>query len=99
MTMHGRAEQYIWESKSKTGVELGSYGLILIPDGPIRWVNIIGPITGDYYTDFGVPDTRLETKSPNVQIKSDYKKTRPLLAVTSTRFVSLSSFPVSMGSS
>ena len=81
MTMHGRAEEYIWESKSKTGVELGSYGLILIPDGPIRWVNIIGPITGDYYTDFGVPDTRLETKSPNVQIKSDYKKTRPLLGI------------------
>jgi len=62
MAPRGRAEEDIGE---------GSLGVIDIPEGPIRWVNVRKIVTGggrssttDYYTDYGVPDSRLGPNSP-----------------------------------
>ena len=61
-----------------------SPGLIEIPEGPIRWVNVRKETRQDlpdvYYTDYGVPDPRLEPNfSKTVRIKSVRKKNFPLL--------------------
>ena len=56
----------------------GSIGLIEIPEGPIRWVNVRkrgdnGPT--HYYTDYGVPDPRLEPDSQEPFMHSVREKT------------------------
>ena len=56
----------------------GSIGLIEIPEGPIRWVNVCkrgyNPET-HYYTDYGVPDPRLEPDSQEPFMHSVRNKT------------------------
>ena len=49
----------------------GSFGIIDIREGPIRWVNVgriggdVDPVSGQlYYTDYGVPDPRLGRNIP-----------------------------------
>jgi len=65
----------------------GFLGVIDITEGPIRWVNVRkvthsgGPEGGggtDYYTEYGVPDSRLGPNSPKPQIKTVRMKTFPL---------------------
>jgi hypothetical protein len=51
-------------------------GLIDIPEGPIRWVNVIKRKSGDdvkYYFKYGVPDSRLQSNLPKVEIRSKPK--------------------------
>lgn len=57
-----------------------SLGLIDIPEGPIRWINVIRIVGGGlsmigsyYYMQCGVPDSRLRSNSPKVEIKSTLK--------------------------
>ena len=78
MAERGRVEE-------KFGGE-GSLGLIEIPEGPIRWVNVrkvtsIGVQGGSstYYTQYGVPDSRLEPNFPRYRIKTVRVKTVPLV--------------------
>jgi hypothetical protein len=78
MVQRGRVEE---EIRGK-----GSLGIIHIPEGAIRWVNIRketyhsggGGSQKYYYTEYGVPDARLESASPPPYIHSIRKKTFPL---------------------
>ncbi len=63
-----------------------SHGLIDIPKGPIRWVNLCKEIRGsgesNYtvdFTEYGVPDSRLGRGFPSILIESVRKKTFPLV--------------------
>ena len=59
-----------------------SLGLIDIPEGPIRWVNIRDEHSEHvniYYTNYGVPDPRLGPASPVMYIYSVRKKNFPLV--------------------
>ena len=64
----------------------GSLGIIHIPEGAIRWINVRKEKYGGgqqgsrtyYYTEYGVPDARLESASPTPYIRSIRKKTFPL---------------------
>ncbi len=76
MAERGRAEEDI-----ECGVSYSrSLGLIDIPEGPIRWVNVVkrsGQAPGGmtYYIKYGVPDSRLWVIiPPNLEIKSARKK-------------------------
>ena len=78
MAVRGRAEEH-----SSAGTF--SLGVIDIPEGPIRWVNVYR-VEGDrrtgppeYYTEYGVPDPRLNMNSPWTEIKSVRKKNFPLV--------------------
>ena len=58
----------------------GSLGVIDIPEGPIRWVNVWrGGYSQDgnagYYAELGVPDPKLTASFPNVKIRSWKVKT------------------------
>jgi len=65
-----------------------SLGVIDVPEGPIRWVNVRTVTTGgggpyggsstSYYTDYGVPDPRLEPDSQEPFMHSARKKTFPV---------------------
>jgi hypothetical protein len=66
------------------GLREKSLGLIHIPEGPIRWVNVWKRGGGEhekdhYYTDCGVPDARLPSDSPRIRINVIRKKTVPLV--------------------
>ena len=74
----GRAEEEI--------VGKVSHGLINIPKGPIRWVNLCKEIrvAGEssatvHFTEYGVPDSRLGQGFPSILIESVCKKTFPLV--------------------
>jgi hypothetical protein len=78
MAERGRAEE---------SIDTGSYGLIDIRKGPIRWVNVRrvhtgggpgGGSTTDYFVDYGVPDPRLGGDCPRAFIKSVRVRTLPL---------------------
>ena len=59
-----------------------SLGLIDIPEGPIRWVNIRSEPSESgiiYYTNYGVPNPRLGPASPEMHIYSVRKKNFPLV--------------------
>lgn len=82
--------QMAWRDRSEENIECGVYskslGLIDIPQGPIRWVNVIKKTThgpgGDsitYYIKYGVPDPKLEPDSPKYRIKTVRVKMFPLL--------------------
>ena len=57
----------------------GSLGIIHIPEGAICWINIRketysssgGGSHKYYYTEYGVPDARLESASPPTKEKRD----------------------------
>jgi len=77
MVTRGRVEESICGS--------GSLGIIYIPEGPIRWVNVRKETYGSgetrstyYYTEYGIPDPRLGPDSPTTYIRSVRKKTSPL---------------------
>lgn len=77
MTERGRVEEEIHGG--------GSLGIIYILEGPIRWINVSkgtthggGGSQTDYYTEYGVLDTRLEPDSPGPYIRSIRKKTFPV---------------------
>ena len=75
----GRAEEQI-----TNGIQCGSLGLIDIREGPIRWVNVrkvrqYGDPQGSHFTDYGVPDPRLELYSRRPAIKSVRTKEFPLV--------------------
>ena len=62
-----------------------SLGIIHVPDGPIRLIDVRKEHHGSgdssrtyYYTDYVVPDPRLEPDSPGAQIKAVRVKTFPL---------------------
>ena len=80
MAAQGRPEETI-----ETGFYTQSLGMIDIAEGPIRWVNVRkrqprGPDASvAYYTDYGVPDTRLEPDSPRPRIESVRIKTSLLV--------------------
>ena len=66
----------------------GSLGIIHIPEGTIRWINVrtethsTGQYGGggfDYYTEYGVPDPKLGFDSPWLRIKSTRVKKPPIL--------------------
>lgn len=77
MAERGRFEEEICDK--------GSLGIIHIPEGAIRWVNIrkqrLPNLDGHqvtyYYTEYGVPDARLREVNP-IHIRSIRKKTFPL---------------------
>ncbi len=63
-----------------------SFGVIDLPSGPIRWVDLRRDIIGFgetlnivYYTDYGVPDPRIRPDFNKVRIKSVLKRTIPLV--------------------
>jgi hypothetical protein len=73
MVRRGRIEEKIGEG--------GSLGIIHIPEGPIRWVNIRDEthasgqtISIVYYTEYGIPDTRLGSDLPLSYIRPVRKK-------------------------
>jgi len=64
----------------------GSLGIIHVPDGPIRWINVRKEThssgqygsTTYYYTEYGVPDSILGPDSPGAQIETVRVKSFPL---------------------
>jgi len=77
MATRGRVEESICGS--------GSIGIIYIPKGPIRWVNVRKETYGGvesrstyYYTEYGIHDPRLGPDSPTPYIRSVRKKSFPL---------------------
>lgn len=57
----------------------GSLGLIEIFEGPIRWVDVrrLYRHAGEetvYFYDYGVPDSRLQSNAPGVEIESKRKR-------------------------
>lgn len=87
MIARGRVEEEIWSGFSDGLTKMPkSLGIIHIPEGPIRWVNIlketyyIGSQTShtDYYTEYGVPNPRLRPDSPNARIKTIRVKSVPV---------------------
>jgi len=70
-------------TEEKIGCPGDSLGIIDIPEGSIRWINIWGMVTANnliiHYTDYGVPDLRLESNSPGLKICSVRVKTFPLI--------------------
>jgi hypothetical protein len=91
MAARGRAEENIGGSPRDstdifTGTSQESLGLIDIPKGPIRWVNVFRELrnsgysqTAYYYTLYGVPDPELGPAFPRVRIKSVRVKSFPLV--------------------
>jgi hypothetical protein len=79
MAVRGRAEE------KSSGKE--SLGVIDIPAGPIRWVNVCkvtytsGQGRGKtyYFTEYGVPDPRLEPKLAWLEVRSVRMKNFPLV--------------------
>ena len=64
----------------------GSLGIIHVPDGPIRWINVRKERHGSgqssttyYYTEYGVPDSRLGLDSPKAQIQTVRVKSLPIV--------------------
>ncbi|GAG14225.1 unnamed protein product, partial [marine sediment metagenome] len=64
---------------------IGSLGLIDISEGPIRWINVRKETDYDgdfeeidYYTDYGVPDPKLETTRDLYGINTVPVKSFPL---------------------
>jgi len=77
MVMRGRIEEKIGGS--------GSLGIIHVPEGAIRWVNVRKETHGSgqysttvYYTEYGVPDPRLAPNAPAPYINSVRKKSFPV---------------------
>lgn len=71
---------------TERGIELGfsheSLGIIEISEGPITWVNITKERSGQaviHRIKYGVPDSRLQLKSPRVKIKLVNKRDFPLI--------------------
>jgi len=73
-------------------LEGASVGVIDIAEGPIRWINVRGvthQVGGEgaytsggptnYWTHYGVPDTRLGPNSPSVKIKTVRIRNFPLI--------------------
>lgn len=62
------------EEQVKRANRARSLGLVDIPDGPIRWVNVqeVGGAMEDthYCATYGVPDQKIGPTFPNVSIKS-----------------------------
>ena len=83
MAPRGRPEEEVY---TKGSPRMGSLGIIHIPEGPIRWVNVrkethsrgeLGSVTY-YYTEYGVPDPRLGPNSPGARIETVRVKASPL---------------------
>jgi len=81
----GISAQILPRGRPEENIRHGSRCLIDIPEGPIRWVNLREvnntTLSGggrDHYTDYGVPDLRLEPNSPKLLIKSVRIKNIPL---------------------
>lgn len=82
MAPRGRPEEEVYIKRLP---DIGSLGIICIPEGPIRWVNVrketsqAGPgTTSYYYTEYGVPDPRLGPDFPGARIETVRVKTSPL---------------------
>ena len=76
----GISAQILPRGRPEESIRQGSKGLVDIPEGPIRWINlrrITHPT--DYFIDYGVPDLRLGPNSPKLLIKSVRIKNFPLL--------------------
>ena len=82
----GISAQILPRGRPEESIRQGSKGLVDIPEGPIRWINLrrvtshsgSGLVTG-YFIDYGVPDLRLGPNSPKLIIKSVRIKNIPLL--------------------
>jgi len=76
MAMRGQIEEEIGGK--------GSLGIIHVLDEPIRWINVRKETSGGehsttyYYTEYGVPDSRLGPDSPEAQIETVRVKSFPL---------------------
>ena len=78
MAERGRAEEKIQDSWYQR-----SLGIIDIPEGPVRWINILkkdgakdsGPM---WWTVLGIPDDKLSSNSQAVKISTIRKKAFPL---------------------
>ena len=68
------AEQGRPEKDIECGFWTKSFGLVDVPDGPIRWVYMTeyspGPENSDFFIKYGVPDAKLGPNSPKSSIRS-----------------------------
>jgi len=83
MAARGRIEEEIHGSLPTAGI-IKSLGIIHISEGSIRWVNVCKRVIPGgqgsrpqvtYYTEYGIPDSRLGPEFPPVYIPATRKKT------------------------
>jgi hypothetical protein len=73
----GRMEEDISKEEFSSASLGDSIGLIVIHEGPIRWVNLTRQINQEsinYWVEYGVPDSKVTPDFPEVGAKSFYEK-------------------------